>query len=360
MGMKSDVLFIHITKTGGTSLRDLFKIDWIRHIGDPKKRGMVNSGRVSIAHASLDLAIQTGIMTEEFLKRSFKFAFVRNPYDRAISEFFYAQNVGKPGSKSIDDWFRNGWFKGHSDFRPQVDYLNGPYDMDFIGKFENLEEDAKEVAKLLGDGDVDVPHLNRTNHKDYSIYYTPQIQEEVFSFYRRDFNQFGYDPEIDYTVKDIVRGETVILIGDGPSKHKILHQASSIKEDVAVVNAVMYQWKGRSHYWYTLHPSVFFLEEERGKFTARMIGEGQRTRGTALFEKVNERLYPGCGSSSRFAAERLLNVEGYKKIHIYGVDLEGSYERYRHHWTELLKEHSDKIIDHSMSGWMERIMHDTK
>jgi len=149
--------------------------------------------------------------------------------------------------------------------------------------------------------------------------------------------------------------EVVTLIGGGPSKHEILHQYDTIEGDVAVVNGVMHEWKGSADYWFTLHPTVYFLDKDEREYTCRKVGVGPRTRGTSFFEAVSgKRLYPKCGTSARFAAERLLDCESYEQIHIYGVDLDGDYKNYRAHWNELIDKHKDKIIDHSVDKWIQR------
>ena len=153
---------------------------------------------------------------------------------------------------------------------------------------------------------------------------------------------------------------SVVLIGDGPSKSKYIYDPFE-NRDIAVVNGAMYSFMGKVDYWYTLHPTVFF-DKHSENIKCRRIGIGPRTKGTLEFEQVTgTRLFPMCGSSSRFAAEQLLEVEGYEKLYLYGVDLDVEpYKHYREHWRELIDKHKDKLIDHSIDGWIQRRIDDTR
>ena len=64
--------------------------------------------------------------------------------------------------------------------------------MDFVGRFETLEQDYAAVAARLG-VQPDLPHANRTVHEDYRTYYTPETAEIVRQRFSRDVETFGYE-----------------------------------------------------------------------------------------------------------------------------------------------------------------------
>jgi hypothetical protein len=80
-------------------------------------------------------------------------------------------------------------------FRNQIDYLvdeNGTIIVDFIGRFERLQECFDEVCRRLGCTPVELPRINDSRHAAYTEYYTPAMAETVARHYARDIETFGY------------------------------------------------------------------------------------------------------------------------------------------------------------------------
>ncbi|WP_423219761.1 hypothetical protein [Cognatiyoonia koreensis] len=65
--------------------------------------------------------------------------------------------------------------------------------VDFVGRFERLNEDFDLIAKRLG-RDVKLEHRNASTLRktDYRDAYTPQMIEVVAKAYARDIAYFGY------------------------------------------------------------------------------------------------------------------------------------------------------------------------
>jgi hypothetical protein len=118
----------------------------------------------------------------------FAFTFVRNPWSKAVSEFFY--------SKSINGY--NGTFKNYlrkprcqpDHMTPQINFLND--NMNYIGRFENFEEDFNTVCDKIGIPRQQLPHENKSNHKHYTEYYDDEAREIVAEKYAKDIEFFGY------------------------------------------------------------------------------------------------------------------------------------------------------------------------
>ncbi|WP_052746067.1 sulfotransferase family 2 domain-containing protein [Sulfurovum lithotrophicum] len=145
----------------------------------------------------------------------FKFSFVRNPYDRLASAFFFLKNGGRnefdkkwseENLSAIEDFthfiqnlqnevFREKVLKW-THFIPQYKYVcdqKGEIIVDYIGKFETLHNDFSHVADTLGIP-VHLSHQNKTsNKKDYRTLYTEDMQETVYRLYQKDFELFDYD-----------------------------------------------------------------------------------------------------------------------------------------------------------------------
>ncbi len=68
-----------------------------------------------------------------------------------------------------------------------------PDEIDFIGRFENLEEDFQYICEKIGLSNIKLPHENITRHKHYTKYYNNETREIVAEIYAKDIKNFGYN-----------------------------------------------------------------------------------------------------------------------------------------------------------------------
>ncbi|AVI51436.1 hypothetical protein C5O00_09730 [Pukyongia salina] len=203
-------IFIHIPKCAGTSVKYFLypnqKIDWFEanyevvHGWCPKRKFFMQ-------HATAKQLVETGLVTTQQWESYFKFTFVRNPWDRAISDYFWLQN-----DRKIKDNFSNyldkaGKFKtvltetGETHYRgdhltPQSRFFDekGTYAVDYMGRFESFENDMQHIVKALGiQQDFDL-HINaaRKNRRHYSRYYSDALIAKVAKLYAADIERFNY------------------------------------------------------------------------------------------------------------------------------------------------------------------------
>jgi endonuclease III-like uncharacterized protein len=66
-----------------------------------------------------------------------------------------------------------------------------------ISRFEKFEESINEIRQKLGMGLVEIPKLNKSDHRHYSYYYTQKTKEIVESVYKDDIKYYGYTYEKD-------------------------------------------------------------------------------------------------------------------------------------------------------------------
>ena|SRR6185312_1697901 len=190
-------IFIHNARCAGSSMEIALGLD---HVHDSIEKSRDRHGETAWADY-------------------FKFGFVRNPWDRLISTYEFAQmdrswyhdNL-KPGpsgqhgdahtdyaavkGKGLDDCLRMllddpaslkqpGWL-------PQSHFISDSAQLDFVGRFENLAADWSTVCRRLR---VDIPLLkiNPTNRqRDRHGYATPFACEAAARLYRADYVAFGY------------------------------------------------------------------------------------------------------------------------------------------------------------------------
>ena len=95
--MKKNLLFIQIPKTGSTSVVDYFNMFKI-HLSHSKINPIKfdNSQHLTTGHLNIKFP-NNPHFTNNFYKNSFKFCVVRNPYNRAVSLFFFLKSFFSSG-----------------------------------------------------------------------------------------------------------------------------------------------------------------------------------------------------------------------------------------------------------------------
>ena len=205
-------LFIHTAKTGGTSVRAaLGRYKW----RDPYRLPMFVCSKLSRLtgnkigakfprHAKAVAAKE--MLPREVFERLFKFVFVRNPWDLQVSSYHHLRRE-RPhlvGDRRFADFVR--WkldperpYQFHLDtsVELQSDYvidLHGAVIVDFIGRYENLQQDFAEACRRIGIPPPPLPHKRRAKDRDdYRRYYDDALAEQVGATFRRDVELFGYD-----------------------------------------------------------------------------------------------------------------------------------------------------------------------
>jgi hypothetical protein len=207
-----DSIFIWVPKTAGTSLFAAFerfgaqKTLSVNAIG----RQFTGRGLYTFGHMSILDLVRDGYLPSDFVQRAWKFAFVRNPYDRAVSLFRYLVKIGVLPPKTTFPIFCSYLeagafedvgpynFKGLSQLNPQSRWLfddSGKCLCDYIGRFENIYSDFRVVQERIGRyaSAVELPHENATTRAATRTYYTEREAAIVATVYSQDFDRFGYN-----------------------------------------------------------------------------------------------------------------------------------------------------------------------
>ena len=206
-------LFVHIAKTGGTSVRAALQG---RRWADPWYWPMFLCSRFSHLsghrigtklprHAKVIAAKE--LLPKAWFDALFKFAFVRNPWDLQVSSFHHIRRE-RPQFLGNHDNFADflRWkldparpYQFHVDtsIELQTDYLidlRGDIVVDFIGRYERLHEDFDEACRRIGLRNVTLPHRREAKDRarDYRGYYDDVTAELVAQHFARDLELLGY------------------------------------------------------------------------------------------------------------------------------------------------------------------------
>lgn len=184
-------IFVHIPKCAGISIASsLF--------------GNLAGGHYTIRRYQL-------IFSEAEFERYFKFTFVRNPWDRLVSAFHFLKKGGvnqrdaQWAARQLGEFadfgdFVRRWINSRNIYRgihfiPQFEFLRvagSAPKVDFVGRFENLEEDFQHIAQTIGAESVLAKRNSRSVGRDFREYYEDDTVQIVADAFATDIELFGY------------------------------------------------------------------------------------------------------------------------------------------------------------------------
>jgi hypothetical protein len=188
-------LFIHIPKTGGNSIQNILKtfseddIVTFEHHQDGIERFEVRNKQYNINKHSAYTDYQQQIITSDF-SLLFKFAVIRNPWDRLISYYFSPH-------RNVSIWSREEFIELVHNVKPIRHYIcpkncKDKLDshIDFLARFEFLEDDLVNISQIINIDFKNLPHRNKSIRRDYRSYYDDQLRKLVFNKFKEEI-EFG-------------------------------------------------------------------------------------------------------------------------------------------------------------------------
>jgi tetratricopeptide (TPR) repeat protein len=202
--------FLHIPKSAGRSVAQA-----LARYDDLSSDDVFSNLRLKHETAR----ILRGVDENRF-EKYLTFCFVRNPWDRLVSWYFY-EKKNQHGFRSVFLRFED--FVHYLDqawefIKLQKDYgiyriMNDPYVIplpqtdfvldsknrlmvDYIGRFENINEDFRQLMDILN-LKTELPYVNKTAHANYQEYYTERTRDIVGKCFQKeiDFWSYQYDGE---------------------------------------------------------------------------------------------------------------------------------------------------------------------
>ena len=146
------------------------------------------------------------MLPQEFFDKLFKFTFVRNPWDLQVSSWHHLRRERPhlvehlPDFESFLRWKldpdRPYQYHIDTSIEHQTDYLkdlDGKILVDFIGKYENLQEDFEEACQRIGIKPPPLPHKRKAaDRTDYRQYYDDVTAQLLGDYFKPDIDEFGY------------------------------------------------------------------------------------------------------------------------------------------------------------------------
>ena len=201
-----ELVFVHIPKCAGSSIEEALNIDYdtglrsadgircsqlqISNIDDLQNVERIYTKNTSPQH--LPASVLKKIIPHIFEEYT-KFAVVRNPYDRIVSEYLYTKHKYHMTFDNfikyvfnLPKFERHVEFDSHMNTQSSFVYESNKLLVDKIFKFENVND----VFNWLQLPEIHINSTNRTT--PWQEYYTPELMQLVYNFYKQDFDNFNY------------------------------------------------------------------------------------------------------------------------------------------------------------------------
>jgi len=219
-------IFVHIPKVAGQSIELFFmnQLGLERDNESHRQQLLLTDnddparGTEKLSHLSAIEYVQGGHISRQDFDRFYKFSFVRNPWARLVSEYRYRNFLSH---RSFRDFVMNklpkpGWDDKYRHVMPQTKMLyddNGLLLVDFVGKFEQLQQDFTKVCEHLSFSDCALPHINSSDKRsrelrrktrnflfqnkesdmvNYVEFYDDETREYAANLYKADIQNFNY------------------------------------------------------------------------------------------------------------------------------------------------------------------------
>lgn len=166
---KHKIVFIHIPKTGGTSITNGLGIEQLKENLHGTEYSHFTSNEIKEAYPKI-------------WKKFFKFTIIRNPFDRLVSEWAY-QGKRKP----FKEFALSLYMTTATHYVPQYKFIND--DEITVFRFEEFSKIIDFLEKKTG---CHIPHGNKSKHDPYQTYYDDETRKCIEKTYKEDLEQLEY------------------------------------------------------------------------------------------------------------------------------------------------------------------------
>lgn len=197
-------IFAAVPKTGTHSVRQALREqmgeDDLEQVGLFVNKRFPWSELAAIQHGHFSLRELRPYLGDDPFDRYFKFAFVRNPFDRFVSYCAFVLRGGDLFEQQPREAMHHFLFRAppeqHILFQPQASLLvddDGKTLLtDGVGRVEDMQGSYDAICAQIGIPSRVLDRVNGTSHGDYRGYYNQALIDGVRARYAQDLDLFGY------------------------------------------------------------------------------------------------------------------------------------------------------------------------
>lgn len=197
-------IFAAVPKTGTHAVRQALREQLgeadLEQVGLFVNRRFPWEDLAAIQHGHLSLRQVRPYVGEEAFEGYFKFAFVRNPFDRFVSYCAFMLRGGDDFQRRPREVMRHLLFAAppeqHILFQSQssllVDEDGETLLTDSVGRVEDMQGSYDAICVRLGLPSRALDRVNGSTHGDYRQYYDQDLIDGVAARYAQDLDLFGY------------------------------------------------------------------------------------------------------------------------------------------------------------------------
>ena len=157
-------------------------LDWLNLAFKAKRLRFRNHAEAAFIRRYLD---------EDIWNSYFKFCFERDPFDKAISRYYWS---AKPPRPEISEYLSSASHRRLSNWDAYT--INDQIAVDFVGRYERLDEDLATIGKKLGLPEaLGLPRAkgsHRQNREHYSRVLNQQARARIEEVCAKEIRAFDY------------------------------------------------------------------------------------------------------------------------------------------------------------------------
>jgi hypothetical protein len=190
---KNKLIFVHLEKTGGTSIEKVFTgLDWWWVGTFPLLTDKYKYDNGNIKHLSYNMS---KILFSNFFNDYRKFIIVRHPYNLFVSKYFHFNRNSKTNKITKEDILK---LIRNSNSRWRINKLHEftgkKEDYDFIIKFENLSNDYEKMCKEfnINIDNYKLIHAYKSSYNKQKDYLTDEAKKTIKEYTKEYAKIFNY------------------------------------------------------------------------------------------------------------------------------------------------------------------------
>ena len=162
------------------------KLDWLKFIGKAKRKQFYNHSSAKLIRDCIPARIWNSY---------FKFTFERNPFDKAISRYYWSTGDPRPDPRPEITEYLNS-VQSHKLSNWDIYTINDQIKVDFVGRYENLDDDLAKIKEKLGlPVEFNLPRAKgkyRKNREHYSRVLSSEARDRIEIVCAKEMAAFGY------------------------------------------------------------------------------------------------------------------------------------------------------------------------